>query len=119
MILNPDTIAAAAKRIGISTGDLTTLLQEGAAVSYKAAEYLFHESTPRQWIGILLEGDVEIVRGAHGQSVALATLTPGAFFSEGVMLDDSPHATSAVTHGGADVWQISREALDKFGLANP
>jgi len=119
MILNPDTIAAAAKRAGISRNDLIEVLQQGDAVTYKAADYLWHESTPRKWLGILMEGDVEIVRGAHGQSVTLAVLTPGALFSEGVMLDDSPHATSAVTRSGATVWQIPREKLDLICHENP
>ena len=108
MSLNLDTIAAAAQRIGIATEDLAAIVQQGSAVSYGAGDYLFHESTPRDWLGIVLEGEVEIVRGAQARTVTLATLVPGAVFSEGVMLDDSPHATSAVTRQGARVWQIPR-----------
>ena len=119
MFLNPDTIAAAAKRTGISAGDLTAALQLGDAVSYNAGDYLFHESTPRQWLGIVTEGEVEVVRGAQARSTALATLTMGALLSEGVLLDDSPHATSAVTRQGATVWQIPRTALEQMRVDKP
>lgn len=119
MLLNPDTIAATAKRIGISAGDLTAVLQWGDPVMYQPGDYLYHESTPRQWLGIVLEGEVEIVRGAQARSTTLATLAPGALIGEGVMLDDSPHAANAVTRQGASVWQIPRAALEKGRLDKP
>ena len=114
-----ETIAAAAHRIGISTEDLAAVVQAGSDASYQAGDYLFHESTPRQWLGLVLEGEVEIVRGAVAHTVTLATLMPGAVFGEGVMLDDSPHACSAVTRQGAKVWQISRAVLEKARTEKP
>ena len=53
------------------------LWASGHCWSYKAGDYLYHESTPRLWMGIVEEGEVEIVRGLHGSSVRLATLIPG------------------------------------------
>jgi aspartate ammonia-lyase len=119
MSLPLDVIAAAAQRIGISTEDLAAIVQKGSAYAYEAGDYLFHESTPRQWLGILLHGDVEILRGAQARTVILANLVPSAVFSEGVMLDDSPHASSAVTRKGAKVWQISRADLEKARTEKP
>jgi aspartate ammonia-lyase len=119
MSLPLDTIAAAAQRIGIATEDLSAVVQQGRAFAYEAGDTLFHESTPRLWLGIVLSGDVEIVRGAQGRSTVLATLVPGAVFSEGVMLDDSPHASTAVTRQGAKVWQIPRADLDAVRAEKP
>ncbi len=119
MSLNLDTIAAAAKRIGIATEELAAVVQQGSAVSYGAGDYLFHESTPRTWLGIVLDGEVEIERGTQARTVTLATIVPGAVFSEGVMLDDSPHASSAVTRQGTRVWQISRAALEQVRTEKP
>ena len=101
MKLDSNTIAEAAQRIGIKPEELAAVLQRGTAVSYQAGDYLFHESTPRQWLGIVLEGEIDLVRGQHGQSVLIGVAQPGAILSEGVMLDDTPHGTSAVTHQGA------------------
>jgi len=119
MSLDLDTIAAAAKRAGISTEDLAAIVQQGNSTAYQAGDYLFHESTPRGWLGIITQGEVEIVRGAQARATTIATLLPGAVFSEGVMLDDSPHASSAVTRQGAQVWQIPRQALDQARAEKP
>src|SRR5687768_5227350 len=101
--MNLETIAVAAKRIGVATEDLAAIVQQGTTQTYQAGDYLYHESTPREWFGIVLEGEVEIERGAQSRTTTLATLLPGAVFSEGVMLDDSPHASNALTHKGAKV----------------
>jgi aspartate ammonia-lyase len=118
MKLNPETIAAAAQRIGIKPEELESVLRRGAPVTYKAGDYLFHESTPRQWLGLVMEGEVNLVRGQHGQRVLIGLAQPGAILAEGVMLDDSPHITSAVTDQGCQVWQISRAELDKVRVEN-
>ncbi len=119
MKLNPDTIADAAQRIGIKTEELAAVLQRGTAVAYKAGDYLFHESTPRQWLGVVMEGEIDLLRGQKGKSVLIGLAQPGAMLSEGVMLDDTPHGTSAVTHQGATVWQIPRAELEKVRAEKP
>src|ERR1043166_2383972 len=119
MKLDSNTIAEAAQRIGIKAEELAAVLERGTAVTYKGADYLFHESTPRQWLGLVLEGEVDLVCGQHGQSVLVGLAQPGAILSEGVMLDDTPHSTSAVTRQGATVWQISRDQLDVVRADNP
>jgi aspartate ammonia-lyase len=82
--------------IGIPPEDLVALFSRGHSRTYQAGDYLFHESTPRLWMGIVEEGEIEIVAGLHGSTTRLATLTRGTAFGEGVMLDDLPHAGSAV-----------------------
>jgi aspartate ammonia-lyase len=119
MKLNSDTIAAAAQRIGINPEELAAVLQRGTSVTYQGGDYLFHESTPRQWLGLVIEGEIDLVRGQHGQSVLIGVAQPGAILSEGVMLDDTAHGTSAVTRQGATVWQISRANLDAVRTENP
>jgi len=119
MRLNPETIAAAAQRVGIKPDELAAVIQRGKAVHYKAADYLFHESTPRQWLGLVIEGEIDLVRGQHGQRVLIGLAQPGAILAEGVMLNDAPHSTSAVTHQGAQVWQISRAELETVRAENP
>src|SRR6188768_1802135 len=119
MLIDHNTIAEAARRIEIAPEALAAILERGHAVSYQAGEYLFHESTPREWLGLVLEGQLELVRGQHGQSVHLGVLESGAIVSEGVLLDDSAHATSAVTRHGAKIWQISRSELHAAREANP
>jgi aspartate ammonia-lyase len=119
MKLDSTTIADAAQRIGIKPEELAAVLHRGAPVSYQSGDYLFHESTPRQWLGVVVVGEVDLVRGQYGQSVLIGVAQPGAILSEGVMLDDTPHTTSAVTRQGAKVWQISRAELDAVRKESP
>ncbi len=117
--LNPERIDALAQTVGVSAGDLAAIIARGSSHSYKAGDYLCHESTPRLWMGIVEEGEIEIVRGLHGSSVRLATLQPGTGFSEGVMLDDLPHSGSAVALTPARVWQIPRAVFDEVRATKP
>jgi aspartate ammonia-lyase len=119
MTLNSDTIAEAARRIGIKADELAAVLRRGASVTYKGGDYLFHESTPRQWLGLVIAGEVELLRGQHGRSLLIGVAQSGAIVSEGVMLDDTPHGTSAVTRQGATLWQISRAELDTVRQKSP
>jgi aspartate ammonia-lyase len=119
MKLDTNTIAEAAQRIGIKAEELAAVLQRGTAVSYDGGDYLFHESTPRQWFGLLLEGEIDLVRGQHGKSTIVGVAQPGTFLSEGVMLDDTPHGTSARTNQGAMIWQIPRAEIEKIREDNP
>src|SRR5690349_8824608 len=106
MTLDPKTIAKAAERIGIKTEELSAILQRGDPVTYAAGEYLFHESAPRQWLGVILSGEVELTRGQHGRAVTVGRAGVGAVLSEGVMLDDTAHSTSGFSRAGATIWQI-------------
>src|SRR3954462_15073523 len=93
-------LQAPAKAMGVPAAELAAIAEKGKVVVYEARAYLFHESTPREWLGIMVEGKVEIVRGLHGRQTHLATLTDGAVISEGILLDDCAHGASGFTRGG-------------------
>ena len=112
MKLDADTLKAAAQRMGLTLEELNAFASRGKSVKYPAGDYLFHESAPRQWLGVVIEGEVELLRGQHGRSVTVGVAQTGAMLGEGVMLDDSAHGASGVTRKGATVWQITRAELD-------
>ena len=58
-------LQAPAKAMGVPAAELAAIAEKGKVVVYEAGAYLFHESTPREWLGIMVEGKVEIVRGLH------------------------------------------------------
>ena len=120
MNIPPERIATLAQTMGVPATDLAGIIDRGSSHAYKAGDYLYHESTPRLWMGIVEEGEIEIVRGLHGHSLRLATLTPGTGSSEGVMLDDLPHSGSAIALTAVRVWQIPCARFSKkSALQNP
>ncbi|WP_306547100.1 aspartate ammonia-lyase [Desulfobulbus sp.] len=119
MQLTQKSIEQAAQASGISVEDVAAFFAQGTEHTYTANEWLFQESTPRQWAGILLDGEVDVVRGLHGSSRHLATLVEGSLISEGLLLDDDAHANGAYTRNGAVVWQISRETLTSYRANHP
>jgi len=119
MFIEQSIIKLAAKSTGISEKDLATFLTQGRAQVYQPNEWIFHESTPRRWAGIILEGDVEIVRGLHGSSRKLGSMVAGSMISEGTFLGNDSHTNGAFTRNGVKIWQISREKIDAFRETEP
>jgi aspartate ammonia-lyase len=109
----------AAAAIGIDPEDLKSFFKKGETVVYRPGDWAFHESTPRLWAGIVLDGEVGIVRGLHGSMTRVAVLRPGALIAESALLDDLPHSTSAVVRNGAVIWQIPRRQLEEFRAQKP
>jgi aspartate ammonia-lyase len=114
-----DILKHTANRMKIDVTVLKKLTEQGEQHRYKAGDWLFHESTPRRWSGLVVDGDVEIVRGLHGKTERIVVLTAGAFISEGAFLDDQPHANGAFTRHGATVWQMSTDAIEQFRTEKP
>ena len=114
-----EILKTASERIGVEQADLQDFFAQGEQHTYEAEEWLFHESTPRKWAGLVLDGEVEIVRGLHGSTKHLAVLAPGALISESAFLDEVPHGTGAFTRLGATVWQMSRNGIEAFREKKP
>jgi len=102
---------------GVDPGILRDLAHLAERREYGAGEWLFHESAPRQWFGAVKRGEVELVRGIHGQQRRLALLGEGGILSEGLLLDDLPHSTSALTRQGAVVVQLARATVENFPIS--
>ncbi len=119
MNIEESIIRQAAKASGIGEEDLTGFFAEGERKIYKPNEWLFQESTPRKWAGIILEGDIELVRGLHGSSRHVATMIAGALISEGAFLEGDSHSNGAFTRTGAEVWQISVEKIEALREERP
>jgi aspartate ammonia-lyase len=111
---------APARAMGVSVADLAAIVERGEIVAYEPGACLFHESTPRQWFGIVDSGQVEIVRGLHARQTHLATLTDGALVAEGILLDERAHSTSAFARGaGARVVQVPLSVLEETRSTKP
>jgi aspartate ammonia-lyase len=119
-----EQLAVPARAMGIPVSELAAIVERGEAKAYEGGACLFHESTPREWLGIVTGGEVEIVRGLHGRRTHLATLSDGALIGEGVLLDECAHSSSAYARGnggggGATVHQVSRAVLEQVRINKP
>src|SRR5438034_4683731 len=113
-------LEAPAKTMGVPVSELEAIVEKGQVVAYDGGACLFHESTPRQWLGIVLEGQIDVVRGLHGRQTHLATLNEGALISEGVVLDECAHSSSAFARGGkASVLQVPQNVLEQLKAGRP
>ena len=113
-------LEAPARAMGVSVVELTAVVERGEVIAYDGGACLFHESTPREWLGIVAGGEVEIVRGLHGRQTHLATLTAGALISEGILLDETAHSASAFARGvGTRVLQIPHRVLTDVKSTKP
>jgi aspartate ammonia-lyase len=65
--------------------------------TYEGDKLLFDEGSPREFLAIIVSGAVAVEKGANGRPVRLVTLGAGQALGEGLLLDDSPHGTSART----------------------
>jgi len=119
MILTEQIIKQSSQASGIREEDLRTFFAGGEQRTYQENDWLFHESTPRDWAGIVLDGNIELVRGLHGSSRHIGSLTAGALISEGALLEGDSHSTGAFTRQGATVWQISRKKIEAYRESNP
>ncbi len=119
MLVEKSIIRQAARMTGIKEEDLAIFFSEGKRRTYEPNEWLFQESTPRQWAGVVLEGEIELVRGLHGSSLHVGTMVAGALISEGAFLDGGAHSSGAYTRNGAVVWQISSEKIEIFRANKP
>lgn len=90
----------------MSKDDLHFIFSQGERKVYAPGDYLFHESTPRLWAGIIEDGLVEVIRERNGATTFLSILAKGAMIAETAILGDSSHDASAFTRSGATVWQV-------------
>jgi len=80
---------------GITDSALHQLAKLVSERTFECDDELFHEGSPREFMAILASGAVVIEKHQNGKPIRLATLGAGEALGEGVLLDDSPHGTSA------------------------
>ena len=115
-----EQLESTAHSMGVPASELAQLVEQGKPTTFEGGACLFHESTPREWLGIVTSGTVDIVRGLHGSQTHLATLTEGALVSEGILLEDGAHSTSAYARGNSTTAiLIPRAVLNELKVNKP
>ena len=95
----------------LSGNEVEYVVGLGRVLCYLPGAYLFHESQPRRFWGLLLKGRIELQQGPRARPRVVYVMGAGESFGEGSLLDDYPHSTSALVLEGTEVFELSREAL--------
>ncbi|MEX2581075.1 MAG: aspartate ammonia-lyase [Verrucomicrobiales bacterium] len=119
MEITRERIEEVAGDMGVSVEELEKFVALGEERVFLKGDYLFHESAPRQWFGIVLEGKINLQRGLAGRHVTLAILSEGAIIGESLFIDDLDHSVSGLALEEVHAWAISREKLASFRDENP
>src|SRR5262245_25165315 len=83
-------------------------------VVYESDQLLFEEGSPRQFAAIIVSGMIAIEKIQNGRPVRLATLGPGESVGEGLLLDATPHGTSARTLQATEAYVLTRERVQEM-----
>jgi aspartate ammonia-lyase len=103
----------------LSADDLDYLAGHARTIGYLRDTFIFHESQPRRFWGMLLKGRVALLAGRAAVR-ARSILEAGDSFGEGSLLDDYPHSTSALVHGaGGGAGDPARGLRRHRGLSDP
>ena len=99
--------------------DHAALAALATVATYKPGDWLFHESAPRDWFGVVAAGEIELQQGRYGQTVRLGAVAAGALLAEEAWLDEQPHTASAQARTAASVLQIDRESIRELRGTHP
>ncbi|GAB3212610.1 hypothetical protein GCM10027262_46630 [Nocardia tengchongensis] len=114
-----ELINSTAAATGLDPEDVRAFTATAERREYPAGAVLFHESTPREWAGIVVEGEIRITSGLTGHVTELALLGPGSLISELALVDDTPHTATGRSVTGAVVLTVPRETLRELAVVHP
>jgi aspartate ammonia-lyase len=87
--------------------------------SFAEHQVLFDEGAPRRMMAIVLAGAVAIEKQREGKPLRLASLGVGEVVGEGLLLDDSPHGTSAMAIEPTQAFVLRAEKVEDLVKQHP
>ncbi|HJQ21380.1 MAG TPA: aspartate ammonia-lyase [Gemmatimonadaceae bacterium] len=104
---------------GFTESSLHQLSRLVEATTYDTDAVLFTEGAQRRFMAIVTTGAVAIEKRVNGRPVRLVTLGPGEAVGEGVLLDDSPHGTSARALQKTETFVLAADKLQTIIKEHP
>jgi aspartate ammonia-lyase len=96
----------------IDPEDLRLLAESSIRRTYPLGSYLFHAGSARTEISVVIQGEVEILRGVGEAQRVVARLGAGNFVGEGALLSDEPHSTSCRAVINTEVLALERKHIE-------
>jgi aspartate ammonia-lyase len=87
--------------------------------SYLKGEALFNQNTPRQKLFVIYSGKIDLFKiPSFGNEKLITSFRKMDFLSEGALMDDYPHSTTAKAAEDSQVIVISRTNFEKLMVEN-
>jgi aspartate ammonia-lyase len=99
---------------GLTDTAIHQLAKMVTQVSYANNQLIFEEGGPREVAVIIHSGAVAIEKSVNGRPVRLVTLGPGDSVGEGLLLDETPHGTTARTLSPTEAYVLTRERVQEM-----
>src|SRR5690625_1951170 len=103
----------------LSAEELEVLASHAELKSYSSGQSLFDEGQPRRRVGILSSGGIEIRKEWEGKPKVLYNIWAGDSYGEGVLIDDFPHSTTAISIEETEALELTRTALTEISREHP
>ncbi len=104
----------------LSEREIELLSNQFSYTQYVQNSLLFVERNPRRFLFIIVDGEIELFKTTpFGEEKRLSIFSQSDFLGEGVLVDDSPHSTSARATIDSNVLQISKETIYEVAKAVP
>src|SRR5262245_61910588 len=96
---------------GLTDSSLHQLAKLVTCSTYECDDVLFEEGAARTFMAIIASGAVAIEKGRNARPVRLVTLGTGEAVGEGLLLDESPHGTSARALQHTEAFVVTAEQV--------
>ncbi len=104
---------------GLTDTALHQLAQLVTLEEFEPDTPLFSEGDPRSRMCFLISGSVMIEKLQNGRPTRLSTLGAGEAVGEGILLDETPHGTSAKTIEQTSAFILTRSSIQVIVKENP
>jgi len=122
--MKPDAVCQFLKRIGLfkalTNDEIDHIVPHIETKTYKTGDLLFSENSPRKYVYLIYDGEVELFKTTpYGEEKRLTFFRKYDFLSEGALMDDYPHSTSARALIDTTALTISREKFESLFAEHP
>jgi len=105
---------------GLDDSELHLIAENIEVTEVAAGKVIFTENSPRRFLFIIHSGEVELYKTtAFGGEKRLSFFRKYDFLSEGSLMDDYPHSTSARAMIDSSILRISRERFHSMFADHP
>jgi aspartate ammonia-lyase len=104
----------------LSEENLLTVIEKLEEEDLDIGSILFSENNNRNYMFLIIEGEIELFKTTpFGEEKRLSIFSESDFLSEGALMDDSPHSTTARATAETKILKLSRDHFNELMNSHP